>query len=46
LAAKIAISYAKSKKDTSYEVEIAGQTFEVTPFARKKEIEPYFFDAK
>lgn len=46
LAAKIAISYAKSKKDTSYEVEIAGQIFEVTPFANKKEIEPYFFDAK
>lgn len=46
LAAKIAISYAKSKKDMFYEVEIAGQIFEVTPFANKKEIEPYFFDAK
>ncbi len=44
LAAKIAITYAKSKKDQSYTVQILDKTFEVTPFNDKKEAQKYFFN--
>ncbi len=44
LAAKIAITYAKSQKDKIYEVKILDNIFKVTPFQEKKEVQKYFFN--
>ena len=44
LAAKISITYGKSKKEQKYSVEIDGKTYEVEPFATKAEIKEYFFN--
>ena len=46
LAAKIALTYAKSTRGEIYAVDIGGDIFEIAPFESKKEIESYFFDAK
>ena len=43
LAAKIAITYGKSKKGQKYKVEIDGDSFEVEPFDTKAQIKQYFF---
>jgi len=44
LAAKIAITYAKSQKEQEYQVEIMGNFYTVTPFQSKEEAQKYFFD--
>ena len=44
LAAKIAITYAKSQKDKSYNVTIDTEEFEVKPFETKAELKKYFFN--
>jgi len=46
LAAKIAMTYARSSARESYEVEIGGdEIFTVSPYAEKKEAQQYFFNA-
>ena len=46
LAAKIAMTYARSSAKESYEVEIGGdEIFTVSPYAEKKEAQQYFFNA-
>jgi len=45
LAAKIAITYAKSQKDREYEIEILDKKFIVKPFESKTEAHKYFFNA-
>ncbi len=45
LAAKIALTYGKSKKGQSYSIEVMGNTFTLEPFETKTEIKSYFFDA-
>ncbi len=46
LAAKIAMTYARSSVKESYEVEIGGdEIFTVSPYAEKKEAQQYFFNA-
>ncbi len=46
LAAKIAMTYARSSVKESYEVEIGGdEVFTISPFAEKKEAQQYFFNA-
>jgi tRNA-specific 2-thiouridylase len=46
LAAKIAITYGKSQKDTNYTIEILGNSYTTSPFATKAEAQKYFFDKK
>ncbi len=46
LAAKIAITYAKSNPEQEYSVEIDGKNYTVSPFATKKEAQKYFFNQK
>lgn len=46
LAAKIAITYAKSVKEQSYSVEVLGKSFLVEPFETKAAMKPYFFDSQ
>jgi len=46
LAAKIAITYGRSKKDQKYSVVIDEKIYEVEPFATKAEIKKYFFNQK
>ncbi|MGW8168855.1 MAG: argininosuccinate synthase domain-containing protein [Sulfurovaceae bacterium] len=45
LAAKIAITYAKSKKDEVYEAAVGDDIYRVTPFASKQDTHRYFFNA-
>jgi len=45
LAAKLAMTYARSSAQESYDVEVAGETITVSPFAEKKEAQQYFFNA-
>ncbi len=45
LAAKIAITYAKSKKDEVYEIAVGDDIYHVTPFASKQDTHRYFFNA-
>ncbi len=42
LAAKIAITYAKSSSNKLYSIIIADEKFDVTPFATKEEAQNYF----
>jgi tRNA-specific 2-thiouridylase len=44
LAAKIAITYAKSNLECEYEVVIGNQKFKVKPFLSKNEAQKYFFN--
>ncbi len=44
LAAKIAITYAKSDPTKEYEVLIDGENYTVKPFESKKEAQKYFFN--
>ena len=45
LSAKIAMTYARSSVNESYEVEIGGdEIFNISPFAEKKEAQEYFFN--
>lgn len=46
LAARVAITYAKSKPEEHYAVEVNGETITVSPFAKKEEAQQYFFNAK
>ncbi|DAB40060.1 MAG TPA: ATP-binding protein [Sulfurovum sp. UBA12169] len=46
LAARVAITYAKSKSEERYAVEVNGETITVSPFAKKEEAQRYFFNAK
>ncbi len=47
LAAKLAMTYARSSANESYEVEIGeDETITISPFAEKKEAQEYFFNAK
>jgi len=46
LAAKLAITYARTSPQQSYEVEVADETISVSPYADKKEAQAYFFNAK
>ncbi len=46
LAAKLAITYAKSSVEDCYDVEIGEETLSVSPFAQKSEAQAYFFNAK
>jgi len=47
LAAKIAMTYARSTASESYEVEIGGdEIFTISPYAEKKEAQQYFFNAQ
>ena len=47
LAAKIAITYARSSPREQYEVEIGGdEVIPVSPFETKKEAQQYFFNSK
>ncbi len=45
LAAKLAITYAKSTEDASYEVLVGEQAIPVSPFPTKAEAQAYFFNA-
>ncbi len=45
LAAKIAITYARSSANESYEIEIEEEILNISPFAEKKEAQQYFFNA-
>ena len=44
LAAKIAITYAKSNKDMEYSVNILDEEYRVKPFTTKTEAQKYFFN--
>ena len=46
LAAKLAITYARSSAEESYDVEVGEQNVIVSPFKEKKEAQVYFFNAK
>ncbi|SFV55799.1 tRNA (5-methylaminomethyl-2-thiouridylate)-methyltransferase [hydrothermal vent metagenome] len=46
LAAKLAITYAKSSAQDCYDVEVGDETVTVSPFKEKKEAQAYFFNAK
>lgn len=46
LAAKLAITYARSDATQSYEVEVGDEKISVSPFAKKEEAQKYFFNAK
>jgi len=45
LAAKIAITYARSSANESYEIEVGSDTITTSPFAEKKEAQVYFFNS-
>jgi len=45
LGAKIAITYAKSQIEESYNIEIENEIVVASPFATKKEAQKYFFKA-
>jgi tRNA-specific 2-thiouridylase len=42
LAAKIAITYAKSNPEKSYKINVADEVFEVSPFKSKSEAQKFF----
>ena len=44
LAAKIALTYGKSKGDEIYNVEINGNSYRVKPFKSKSQAQKYFFN--
>jgi tRNA-specific 2-thiouridylase len=44
LAAKIALTYAKTQSDKSYNVEVLGNCYNLTPFKSKEEAQKYFFN--
>lgn len=46
LAAKLAITYAKSSPDEVYSIEVGDESLEVSPFADKKDAQAYFFNVK
>jgi len=46
LAAKLAMTYARSSAEESYDVEVGDETIIVSPFAEKKEAQQYFFNVK
>lgn len=46
LAARLAITYARSNPQERYLVKVSDETIEVSPFATKEEAQQYFFDAK
>jgi tRNA-specific 2-thiouridylase len=46
LAAKLAITYAKSSAKERYDIEVAEQHITVSPFKEKKEAQKYFFNVK
>jgi len=46
LAAKLAITYARSSAEESYDVEVGEKSVTVSPFKEKKEAQAYFFNAK
>ena len=46
LAAKLAITYARSSAEERYDVEVGEQCIMVSPFKEKKEAQVYFFNAK
>ena len=46
LAAKIAITYARSSHNESYEVKVGEEVRSVSPFREKKEAQVYFFNAQ
>jgi len=45
LGAKLAITYAKSSIDESYDVLVGDEVIAISPFATKKEAQAYFFNA-
>jgi len=45
LGAKLAITYAKSSVDESYDVLVGDEVIAISPFATKKEAQAYFFNA-
>ncbi len=45
LAAKIAITYARSSANESYDIEVGDETVSISPFAEKKEAQVYFFNS-
>ncbi|MDD5406506.1 MAG: argininosuccinate synthase [Sulfurovaceae bacterium] len=45
LAAKIAVTYAKSKKDEVYDIAVGDEVYRATPFASKQDTHRYFFNA-
>jgi len=45
LAAKLAITYAKSSADERYDVEVGEESVSVSPFETKQEAQAYFFNA-
>jgi len=45
LGAKLAITYAKSSVDESYDVLVGDETISISPFATKQEAQAYFFNA-
>lgn len=46
LAARVAITYARSKPEEYYPVKVGEEIIEVSPFATKEEAQQYFFDAQ
>jgi tRNA-specific 2-thiouridylase len=46
LAAKLAITYARSSAQESYDVKVGDESITVSPFPEKKEAQTYFFNAK
>ena len=46
LAAKLAITYARSSAQDCYDVEVGDESVTVSPFKEKKEAQAYFFNAK
>ena len=44
LAAKIAITYAKSSTDKVYRVKVGSDILNVSPFTTKEEVQRYFFN--
>jgi tRNA-specific 2-thiouridylase len=46
LAAKLAVTYAKSSVKERYDVEVGEETITVSPFQEKKEAQAYFFNLK
>lgn len=46
LAAKLAITYARTSPQETYAVTVGDETITVSPFATKSEAQAYFFDAK
>jgi len=45
LAAKIAITYARSNSNESYDIDIDGDLITTSPFTHKKEAQKYFFNS-